>query len=210
MEIAVSYLKSNDSKKKTISKIEKTSADYIHVDLMDGVFVPSKNFDILEVVNLLKDVKKPLDIHLMVIDPLIYLPYLASLNVNSVFISLEASNVLEGLKKIRNLGFKAGLAIKPDTSLDSLLPYYGSFDVLLIMSVNPGMGGQEFLSSSIDKLKQAFLLKSKYGFLVFVDGGINSSTVNLVRPYVDGVVSGSFVCMSFDYEASVKRLRYCN
>ena len=76
MEIAVSYLKSNDSKKKTISKIEKTSADYIHVDLMDGVFVPSKNFDILEVVNLLKDVKKPLDIHLMVIDPLIYLPYL--------------------------------------------------------------------------------------------------------------------------------------
>ena len=208
MKISVSYLSSKKSMRETIRLIEETTADYIHVDLMDGGFVPKKNFTIEEVEELLEKHTKPLDIHLMVFDPIIYVPSLAKLNPEFITFHLEATkDVVKTIEAIKMQGIKAGITIRPDTDLYELMPYLSLVDLVLIMSVNPGEGGQEFMMSAVDRLQELLQIRKNNGlsFLIQIDGGINKDTIRLVGD-VDIAVSGSFICNSSNYQERINEL----
>lgn len=135
MKVSVSYLRSKYSKKEMVRKLEHSSADLIHVDLMDGIFVPTKNFELEEVVDLLKDTSKPIDIHLMVQDPLLYLDSLLKLNPYAITIHVESFHVWESILKIQTHNVKSGLIFKPSTILEEQNPYFDKIDLILVMSV---------------------------------------------------------------------------
>ena len=209
MKIAVSYLKSKFSKAQTLHLIEKTSADYIHVDLMDGGFVPNKNFSMKEVLADLENHKKPIDIHLRVFDPIIYIHDLAKLHPNYVTFHIEATKeVVKTIEEIRKYDIKVGLSIKPETDLYELMPYLSLVDLVLVMSVEPGRGGQSFIPFSVNRLEELLKIREEnhLNFLIEMDGGINSDTIQLVSS-VDIAVSGSFVCMSDDFQLKIDELQ---
>lgn len=209
MEVAVSYLVSKYDVSKTLKMISKTSADYIHVDLMDGGFVPVKNFKMKEVLELLKDVSKPLDVHLMVFDPIIYIEDLAKIKPTYISFHVEATkDVVKTIEVIKRNNIKAGLAIKPDTDILELMPYLSLIDLVLIMSVNPGQGGQKFMMGAINKLQELKKIRKENNldFKIAMDGGINKDTISLVRD-LDIVVSGSYVCQTDNYEQAIQSLR---
>lgn len=208
MKISVSYLSSKKSMRETIRLIEETTADYIHVDLMDGGFVPKKNFTIEEVEELLEKHTKPLDIHLMVFDPIIYVPSLAKLNPEFITFHLEATkDIVKTIEAIKMQGIKAGITIRPDTDLYELMPYLSLVDLVLIMSVEPGEGGQEFMTSAVERLQELLQIRKNNGlsFLTQIDGGINKDTIRFVGD-VDIVVSGSFICNSSNYQERINEL----
>ena len=208
MKISVSYLSSKFSKKETLEKIEETSADYIHVDLMDGGLVPNRNFSMSEVFNELKNHQKPLDVHLMVFDPILYVQDLAKLHPEYIPFHIEATkDVIETIEKIKKQNIKVGLSIRPNTDLYELMPYLSLIDLVLIMSVEPGRGGQDFILSSVNRLEELLKIREEnhLSFLIEMDGGINSNTIRLV-PKLDIAVSGSFVCMSDDFQLRIEEL----
>ncbi len=209
MKISVSYLSSKYSKEQTIKLIEATTADYLHVDLMDGGFVPEKNFTITEVLELLKNHKKPLDIHLMVFDPIIYIDDLAKLEPKYITFHVEATkDVVKTIEKIKEHNIGVGLSIKPHTDLYELMPYLALVDLVLIMSVAPGAGGQAFLLESVSRLKELedFRNTNHLTFEIEMDGGINADTIKLV-PNLDIAVSGTFICKSADYQTQINELK---
>lgn len=209
MKISVSYLSSFYSKEKTIGLIEKTNADYIHVDLMDGGFVPKKNFTTSEVIELLKNHELPLDIHLMVFDPEVYIDELKTLTPEYITFHIEATkNIVKTIELIKSNNIKAGLAIKPNTNLMELMPYLPMVDLVLIMSVEPGEGGQEFIKSSTERLDKLikFREKNHLNFKIEMDGGINSDTIKLISG-LDIAVSGSFICKSNNFEKQIELLK---
>ncbi len=208
MKIAVSYLKSKYDNDTTINLLEKTSADYIHVDLMDGIFVPQKNFQLKDIITLLKNRKKPLDIHLMVLDPIKYIDELAKLKPEYITFHLEATkNVLETIEKIKKYNLKVGLTLKPNTDIYELMPYLSIIDLVLIMSVNPGLGGQEFITDSINRLDELQKIRqdNNLNFEIEMDGGLNATTIKLVSS-LDIAVSGSYICMYDDYQHQINSL----
>ena len=191
-----------------MEKIEETSADYIHVDLMDGGLVPNRNFSMSEVFNELKNHQKPLDVHLMVFDPILYVQDLAKLHPEYITFHIEATkDVIETIEKIKKQNIKVGLSIKPNTDLYELMPYLSLIDLVLIMSVEPGRGGQDFILSSVNRLEELLKIREEnhLSFLIEMDGGINSNTIRLV-PKLDIAVSGSFVCMSDDFQLRIEEL----
>ena len=209
MKISVSYLSSKYSKEDTIRLIEATDADYIHVDLMDGGFVPTKNFTIPEVLSLLEKHIKPLDIHLMVFDPIIYISDLAKLKPKYITFHVEATkDIVKTIEEIRKQGIGVGLSIKPNTDLYELMPYLSLVDLVLLMSVEPGAGGQEFISSSVERLKELleYRRQNNLSFQIVMDGGINKDTIKQVAD-LDIVVSGSFVCKSDHYQERINELK---
>ena len=201
--ISVSYLKSKYSKKETINKIDESIADMIHVDLMDGLYVENKNFTIDEVINDLKDTKKPLDIHLMVNNPEIYIDDLAKLNPYAITIHLD-SNKDEVINLIKDYNIKVGIAINPDEDINVLDGYIDIIDYVLIMSVVPGKGGQTFIKEVLNKVT---LLNNK-NILIGIDGGINSESITNLKEYkIDNIISGSFICISDDYNKQIEILK---
>ncbi len=209
MKISVSYLSSFYSKEKTIKLIESTSADYIHVDLMDGGFVPNKNFTIEEVLKLLKNHELPLDIHLMVFDPEIYIDDLKTINPEYITFHIEATkNIVKTIELIKCNNIKVGLAIKPNTNLMELMPYLSMIDLVLIMSVEPGEGGQEFIPLSVQRLSELIKIREEnhLNFKIEMDGGINPDTIKTVSS-LDIAVSGSFICKSKDFEHQIELLK---
>ncbi len=209
MQISVSYLSSKYTKEETIKLIEKSSADYIHVDLMDGGFVPKKNFEIHEVLNLLENHIKPLDIHLMTFDPIVYISDLAKLKPKYITFHLESTkDIIKTIELVKRNNIKVGLAIKPNTNILELMPYLCLVDLVLIMSVEPGMGGQKFLDSSITRLQELLKIRKENNldFKISMDGGINAETIKLV-PNLDIAVSGSYVCLSDNYESKIVQLK---
>lgn len=209
MEISVSYLSSKYSKDETIRLIEATDADYIHVDLMDGGFVPHKNFTIPEVLELLSGHVKPLDIHLMVFDPIIYIEELAKLKPKYITFHVEATkDIVKTIEEIKKRDIRVGLSIKPNTDLYELMPYLSLVDLVLIMSVEPGEGGQEFIPNSVFRLQELLKIREEnhLTFKIEMDGGINQDTIKLVKD-LDIVVSGSFICKSNDYQSKINELK---
>lgn len=209
MKISVSYLSSYYSKEKTIMKLEKTSADYIHVDLMDGGFVPTKNFTIDEVLRLLKNHEKDLDIHLMTFDPIIYINDLAVLKPEYITFHIEATkDVVKTIELIKRNNIKVGISIKPETNILELMPYLPLVDLVLLMSVTPGAGGQNFIYHIADKFQELLKIRNEnnLNFKISMDGGINEDTIKLVKD-LDIVVSGSYICKANDYEEQIKKLR---
>jgi ribulose-phosphate 3-epimerase len=209
MQISVSYLSSYYSNEKTVMMLESTSADYIHVDLMDGGFVDSKNFTTDNVLKLLKNHEKPLDIHLMTFDPLIYINDLAVLKPEYITFHLEATkDIVKTIELIKRNNIKVGISIKPATNILELMPYLALVDLVLLMSVEPGAGGQNFIYHIADKLKDLKKARTEnnLNFKIAMDGGLNEDTIKLVKD-LDIAVVGSYICKSNNYEERIKLLK---
>ena len=208
MKVAVSYLKSTLSAEKTIEKITETSADYIHVDLMDGLFVPKKNDDLEYHISLLQNQTKPLDIHLMMIDPIESIKKLQILQPTTITVHLEIPKLKESLELLDTLKIGKGIAVNPETDIEKTTPYLKEINEVLLMSVHPGAGGQTFMPSVVPKITWLKNYRKTHNlqFTIAVDGGINDQTISVIKD-VDLVISGSFICESDDYEQQITKLR---
>ena len=211
MKISVSYLSSVFDKKSTLNMIDNTSCDYLHVDLMDGKFVSKNNLNIKEVISDLQDIKKPLDIHLMVDDPEKYIDDLKVLNPMTITFHIESTTDINNtIEMIKSNGSRVGIAIKPNTDISVLSEYINKIDVILVMTVEPGAGGQRFMFNMLDKVETLNKIKQEnnYNYDIEVDGGVNEYTI--IKSKLAGVtiaVCGSYICHHEDFEGQVKNLR---
>ena len=193
--ISASFLAINDNLKANIKKLDNTTIDMLHVDIMDGVFVPNKTFDNDEIVEFLRDTKKKKDIHLMVNDIYKYVDCFKVLNPNNITFHYEASsNIIGVIEYIKSLNIKVGMAIKPNTNVCEILKYLKYLDLVLVMSVEPGMGGQKFIENSVNKINDLYEIRNRYdyNFVIEVDGGINNITSKLCDK-ADILVVGSYI-----------------
>ena len=208
MKVATSILSVKDDLKKCIDELNNTDTDYIHLDIMDGEFVENKTWHMDDLLPVLEDNNKPLDVHLMVNDVMNYINEFSFLNPSYITFHYEAvDDVNEMIDYVKKLGIKVGLAIKPSTKYEEILPYLPKLDEVLVMSVNPGMGGQEFMLSTVEKLNNLkdYKINNGLDFIINVDGGINNETVKLVSS-ADMVVSGSYIVKN-DYQTAINNLR---
>lgn len=205
--ISASFLSIKDNIKDNIKKLDSTSIDMLHVDIMDGVFVENKTWSIDEVNTLLINTTKPKDVHLMVKDVKKYIDDFKVLNPNYITFHYEAvDNVLEVINYIKELGIKVGLSIKPHTSVDSIKKYLNDIDLILVMSVEPGKGGQKFIENSINKINYLDQLREEnnYHYVIEVDGGINDITAKKCSN-ADILVIGSFITNG-DYQDQINKI----
>lgn len=203
--ISVSFLKSIYNRKETIKKIDESICDNIHVDLMDGVYAGELNFTIDEIINDLKDTNKPLDIHLMVNNPEKYINDLAKLHPKRITFHLNTTdNIYNLIELIKDYNIEVGIALNPDEDITLLDNYINIIDYVLIMSVFPGKGGQEFIPRVLDKINKL----SNKNILIGIDGGINNDSIKYLKDYhIDNIVSGSFVCMNEDFNKQIEILK---
>ncbi len=184
--------------------------DYIHMDIMDAEFVPNISFGYSVVGSLRKLTDKPFDTHLMMMHPQNYIEQFVKAGSQYITFHVEADcDVVETIKLIKSFGIKAGISIKPKTSVEEIEKYLGLVDMVLVMSVEPGFGGQKFMSSAIDKTKKLKELKEKngYNYLINIDGGINGDTAPLISNYVDLAVSGSYICNASNPKERIEVLK---
>lgn len=211
MKTSISFLKSKYDTKETIDLLNKSNADYIHVDIMDGEFVPRVQLPIQETLDLFEDKNHlPLDIHLMVSYPLEYIEKLKVLKPEIITIHSEIETRVETyLRLIKYYNIKAGLAINPNTSVKDIESYLKYADYVLIMGVTPGYGGQPLIVSTIDKIRELieFRKKNHLSYVISFDGGVNKDTLSLLKG-LDIIVSGSYVCMSDDYNETINTLKH--
>ena len=196
---------------KDVQLVNKSLADWIHCDIMDGMFVPNISFGLPVIEQISKIAEKPLDVHLMIMDPDRYLQRFHDAGANILTVQYEACTHLHRtVSEIRRLGMKAGVAINPHTPvalLQNILPY---IDMVLIMTVNPGFGGQSFIPESYNKIRELSGIIARGGFSVMieVDGGVDTTnSQTLVDAGVNVLVAGNAVFSSPDPEATIKKLK---
>ena len=206
--ISVSILSEKDNYKYAIEKINKTDADYLHLDVMDNSFTSSISFLYEEAKKVSKLCNKKLDIHIMSNKLDDILDYYIKLKPSIISIHFESvDNIDKYINKIKDNNIKVGLAINPDTNVSEIYPYLDLIDIVLIMGVFPGKGGQKYIESTTKKLIKLKEIKDNYNYLIEVDGGINDKTIDIVKEYVDIVVSGSFITKSDNYQEKLDKLR---
>ncbi len=192
-EVSASIL-SKEDKFKNIEILNNSNTDYIHLDVMDGKFVDNKFITPKELKNVLSKINKKIDIHLMVKDPTEYLKAMALYNVSYVTIHYEIKNYEVYLNKIKELGFKVGIAINPSTDVEKIYDLLDKINLVLIMSVEPGYSGQSFIKATatkIDNLKQEIKTRNLLT-KISVDGGVNEESLQYIEN-ADIVVSSSYV-----------------
>lgn len=212
MKVGVSFISSDYDLETTIKKIDESSADYIHVDMMDGIFVENSNFTVQDIKKMFKNTNKKLDVHIMVCSPNKYVKDFAKMeNVEYLTIHAESHRrPIDVINMIRHTPLKAGLAINPETKVSHIVPLLNHLDQVLVMSVKPGKGGQKFMEEILYKIETLKELREQngYHYLINVDGGINEETAKLVKEAgADMVVSGSYVCKSEDYDQRIESVR---
>ena len=197
--------------KSDIEMINKSEADWLHLDVMDGVFVPNISFGFLVIEAISKVCTKPLDVHFMIQHPENYIEQTAKLGAMMMNVHFEACTHLNRtIHEIHEAGMKAGVTLNPSTPVCMLEDVIKDVDMVLIMSVNPGFGGQAFIENTIDKVKRLRRLIEESGSkaLIEVDGGVQSQTApRLVEAGVDVLVSGSYIFKSKDPAATIHDLK---
>ena len=197
MKVGVSILSSSIKAEDIVKKLDGSSADYIHVDIMDGKFVENKTWTYSEVKKIVSYSSLPLVVHLMVKDPAKYIEDYALLNTTNLIFHYEAVKDIESMiSLVKEYGLKVGIAINPETSEEVLFPYLKDIDVALVMSVVPGKSGQSFIENTLSKIKnlKEEIIRQGVKTIISVDGGINDETGLLCKEAgVDMLVSASYI-----------------
>lgn len=191
MKLSISLL-SIKNRLEFIKKINDYDIDYIHIDVMDNTFTNNVAYSIEEINEINKISNKKLDIHLMVNDPIKYINSFNNMNIEYIIFHVEIDKDINNLiNTVHGMGYKCGLAINPNTNIDVLEQYINNIDLILVMSVMPGYGGQLFINSIYNKLES---LRNKYkNITISVDGGINQDNIYKLSSLVDLVVIGSYL-----------------
>lgn len=191
MKLSISLLSIKD-RLEFIKKINDYDIDYIHIDVMDNTFTNNVAYSIEEINEINKISNKKLDIHLMVNDPIKYINNFNNMNIEYIIFHVEIDKDINNLiNTVHGMGYKCGLAINPNTNIDVLEQYINNIDLILVMSVMPGYGGQLFINSIYNKLES---LRNKYkNITISVDGGINQDNIYKLSSLVDMVVIGSYL-----------------
>lgn len=189
--------------------LESNGADMLHCDVMDGVFVPNLTFGMKLVKDVKKLVKIPLDVHLMIVEPIKYVEQFALSGADIITFHLEATDkVGDTINAIKHSGAKVGISIKPNMSVRALIPYLDDVDLILIMSVEPGFGGQKFMPKALQKLADTKKLIGERNIILQVDGGVTENNVDeIIKAGADCIVAGSTVFKAVDKRAMMERLR---
>jgi ribulose-phosphate 3-epimerase len=194
-----------------VEMINNSEADWFHVDIMDGLFVPNISFGFPVMKAVAKYAKKPLDVHLMIVDPDRYLQQFKEAGAASITVHMEACTHLNRtVQAIKELGCKASVALNPHTPVASLVDIVGDLDMVLIMSVNPGFGGQKFIANTYKKIKELRALASAENpdLIIEIDGGVDQTNVNnLLEAGANALVAGNSVFSAADQPNAIKQLK---
>lgn len=212
LKIAPSLLAANFSNLQAdMEMINRSEADWLHLDIMDGVFVPNISFGFPVLKHVAASCQKPLDVHLMIVCPEKFIPEVKALGAYMMNVHYEACPHLHRvIQQIKEAGMKAGVTLNPATPVSLLADIIRDVDMVLLMSVNPGFGGQKFIPHTLDKVKELRTLIAQTGSsaLIEVDGGVNAETApQLLEAGADVLVAGSFVFKSPTPEETIHSLK---
>ena len=198
-----------EERNSVLTELSSLGIIYLHLDIMDGKFVKNKTMPFREMKHISDFTSKRLDVHLMVTNPSKYIPLYAELNTEYIVFHVEVKeDILKNLQMIKDYSIKCGLAISPNTKVSELVPYLPYLDMILIMSVVPGEGGQSFIEESEDRINEVRELINSYNVnvVINVDGGINNETVKKCKN-ADIVTAGSYIVKSENFQEKISSLR---
>ena len=193
--------------------VNNSKADWFHLDIMDGVFVPNISYGMPIINTINKIATKTLDVHLMIVDPDRYIETFKKVGADILTVHFEACTHLHRtIQNIKANGMKAGVALNPHTSAHLLSDVLNDIDLVLVMSVNPGFGGQSFIENTYEKVRTLKMFREKSGsdFIIEIDGGVNTTNASkLIEAGADALVAGSFVFKSENPTKTIEELKNC-